>query len=143
MDHVVVDGSNLYNMVAKQLDPIGERAKSYLSHWFDIDRFVMAATRFESPPGMGTVVFHSTNALGRSGSRLSQEESDAFWGRQGRNPDTSTMQVTLPGKQRETTEVTCECGRTHQAETRGEKGVDTTVPRWRPGNPVTWPSPQR
>jgi hypothetical protein len=128
MDLIVVDGPNLYNMVANQLATYGEGAKTYLLDWFDIDRLVIAATGLAAAPAMGTVVFHSELALGRGAARLTADETDRFWARQGANPDTSTMLVSLPGRQRERQEVSCEkCQAKVMTETRGEKGVDTSI----------------
>ncbi|HEY3237575.1 MAG TPA: NYN domain-containing protein, partial [Polyangiaceae bacterium] len=130
MDLVVVDGPNLYNDVASSL--LGTWSDgdltAYLLEWFDMDRLVLATLNLEAPPKLGVVIFHSHKALGRDPYRIKQEQLDAFWGRQGTNPDASTYLVEIPGEQQETYLFKCKsCAVDNSTNTTSEKGIDTSI----------------
>ena len=109
---VVVDGTNLVNragaFVKNEARPTApkELPASYFQTWFDIDRLVMstlAGTRLDPWRDLGTVIFHSANALGREPYRFTSsgtgklDDVQTFWARQGSNPNTSTMMVQIAG----------------------------------------------
>ena len=107
---VVVDGPNLVNRCGTHLKSVAKSAAPrelqarYFQEWFDIDRVVratLAGTRLDPWRDLGTVVFHSHNGLGREPYRFSMtgkaDDVVTFWGRQGNNPNTSTMVVQIPG----------------------------------------------
>lgn len=111
MDLIVVDGPNLYNRVCEHLAGLGEpeRALEYLKDYFDIDRLI-AASLGSIANKLGVIIFHSNKQLGEKAFRLTGPETEAFWTRQGLNPDASTSLVVIPG-----------------ATSAAEKGVDTAV----------------
>jgi hypothetical protein len=130
MDLVVVDGPNLFNVVAARLESAGraDQLKSYLIDWFDVDRLVLATVGAVHSPALGTISFHSRRPLGRGPYRFSSPETDAFWGRQGANPNSSCLVVDIPGDQQETYPFVCkDCGCKQEASTTSEKGVDTSI----------------
>lgn len=135
---VLVDGPNLYNdvdrwLTANAADPL---QKDYLAQWFDFDRVIRAALRSSlsesiddyGRDGLGAVVFHSDKPLGRSSSRLTAEQTSAFWGRQSLSDGTSTVLVTVPGHQPERMAASCpKCAHDVTVESKSEKGVDTSM----------------
>lgn len=96
----LIDGPNLYNDLCRSLaktalaDAPPELQKRYVRDWFDIDRLVratMAGSRSSftlAGPGLGTVIFHSRKAVGKTGTPfgLNGEETPEFWIRQGAPP---------------------------------------------------------
>ena len=109
---VLVDGPNLMNAVFRffaaadsQLGPVTVRHE-YFRDWFDIDRLVQATLpeerRINPFTDLGIITVHSRNSIGKKEKAPYRieggETSEAFWYRQGSNPCSSTLQVTLPQK---------------------------------------------
>jgi uncharacterized LabA/DUF88 family protein len=148
LDLIVVDGTNLYNSVARFLTK--ERgtdqatARDYIKMCFDIDRLAAATIKpsnevFPFTPRLGIVIFHSMQQLGndKTVKLVGRDDVAAFWARQGANHFCSTELVELPGRQTWLTEAVCpnceekvicqKCSQRALTEERREKGVDTSI----------------
>src|SRR5258706_8909607 len=101
MDLVVVDGPNLFNSIVTALSSNADEKtlRAYFACWFDVDRLVLATIGAMEDPQLGVVIFHSRKPIGKKSCRLEPQDADAFWGRQGTNPNTSCILVDIPGGQ--------------------------------------------
>lgn len=135
MDLVIIDGPNLFNTVASRLDVDQTVLTLYLEECFDMDLLALASLGLgfgafgsDAHPRMGIVIFHSRKPLGRGSYYLSDRKTEAFWARQGCNPDTSTFAVDIPGDQQDTFTFECsKCRHINEVTTRAEKGIDTSI----------------
>jgi hypothetical protein len=103
---VAVDGRNLINDIGRYMSrrPTAttadlELAKEYYRQWFDIDRLVEATLADQVLPwsDLGIVVFRSRKAVGAGAYQMKDEVAQAFWARQGSNPNTSSLLVDVDG----------------------------------------------
>jgi uncharacterized LabA/DUF88 family protein len=137
-DLVLIDGPNLFGSIARYMerhalpsDWCSEPDASnryYVASWLGLDRIARRTAPDVNKATLGTVIVHSSRALGGGKLRLKQAETRDFWARQGAAVGTSCLQVDIPNDQQETYPFECKgCAAENEATTTSEKGIDVSM----------------
>lgn len=137
-DLVLIDGPNLFGSVTRYIErhPLpadwctecDASNRFYLAEWLELNRLAQRTAPGVNKATLGTVIMHSSRALGGGALRLNQAGTREFWARQGAAPSTSCLLVDIPNDQQETYPFKCkECATENESTTTSEKGIDVSM----------------
>jgi uncharacterized LabA/DUF88 family protein len=120
---VFIDLPNFYSRLLKS--GLGEprELRDYFLYWLDLDLVSKWLTGEFCP----TWVFYSGRRFGPSSERIENQLLEAYIKRISRLTSVTPYDVNIPGEQRESFTVKCECGKTVPGQWESEKGVDASL----------------
>jgi len=126
MSLVLVDLPNFFNSLVQSFSLPPKKIKDYFLHWLEMD--LLAAAINPEEHTIGSWIFYSNRAMGRTEARISPEELKQFAIRTNLSVGVSALEAGVPGQQGESFEFECsKCGEKNITQTRSEKGIDSTI----------------